>query len=497
MQKKSGLNFSGVPQIRREYPLLARVSLVYILACKLQSHLHTRFHNLRKTTMRRFARSLFGQVVIALILGVLAGILAPEWAVKLKPLGDGFIKLIKMIIPVLVFCVVVHGIAGAGDLKRVGRVGVKSLIYFEVLTTIALVLGLVLAFVFQPGAGMNVDPSKLDASAMSAYASNADKLTSGGTVDFLMKLIPTTVVQAFATGDVLQVLLFAVLFGCALTMLGERGAPVHALIDTLSNVLFKIMGILIKLAPLGVLGAIAFTVGQYGIGSLKQLGMLVLLFYVAVIFFVFVVLGLVMRFSGFSLIKLLRYLREELMVVFATTSSDSVLPQIMAKLRNLGVRDSTVGLVIPTGYSFNLDAFSIYITLAAVFIAQATNTPISMADLLTILAIALVTSKGAHGVPGSAIVVLAATLHAIPAIPAIGLVLVLSVDWFMGIARALGNLIGNCVATVAIAAWEGDIDRERAHAVLDGLADNQGPDAEPSGAAAVPATVTPAHPATQ
>ncbi|MEG0149313.1 MAG: cation:dicarboxylase symporter family transporter, partial [Comamonas sp.] len=310
-------------------------------------------------------------------------------------------------------------------------------------------------------------------SAMSAYASNADKLTSGGTVDFLMKLIPTTVVQAFATGDVLQVLLFAVLFGCGLSMLGERGAPVSAFIDTLSHVLFKIMGIIIKLAPLGVLGAISFTVGQYGIGSLKQLGMLVLLFYVAVAFFVFVVLGLVMRLSGFSLIKLLRYLREELAVVFATTSSDSVLPQIMAKLRNMGVRDSTVGLVIPTGYSFNLDAFSIYITLAAVFIAQATNTPISMADLLTILAIALVTSKGAHGVPGSAIVVLAATLHAIPAIPAIGLVLVLSVDWFMGIARAVGNLIGNCVATVAIAAWEGDIDRERAHAVLNGLVDNQ------------------------
>ncbi|MDR2328287.1 MAG: cation:dicarboxylase symporter family transporter, partial [Comamonas sp.] len=262
--------------------------------------------------------------------------------------------------------------------------------------------------------------------------------------------------------------LFAVLFGCGLTMLGERGAPVSPLIDTLSRVLFKVMGIIIKLAPLGVLGAIAFTVGQYGVGSLKQLGMLVLLFYVAVAFFVFVVLGFAMRVSGFSLIKLLRYLREELMVVFATTSSDSVLPQIMAKLRHLGIRDSTVGLVIPTGYSFNLDAFSIYITLAAVFIAQATNTPISMTDLLTILAIALVTSKGAHGVPGSAIVVLAATLHAIPAIPAIGLVLVLSVDWFMGIARALGNLIGNCVATVAIASWEGDIDRERAHKVLNG-----------------------------
>ena len=418
--------------------------------------------------MPRFAKSLFGQVVIALVLGVLAGLLVPEFAIKLKPLGDGFIKLIKMIIPVLVFCVVVHGIAGAGDLKRVGRVGVKALIYFEILTTLALVLGLAVAFYFQPGAGMNVDPKALDASAMSAYASNADKLTSGGTVDFLMRLIPTTVINAFATGDVLQVLLFAVLFGCALTMLGERGKPVATMIDVTSLVLFKIMGIIIKLAPLGVLGAIAFTVGKYGVGSLKQLGMLVILFYASVLVFVFGVLGLVMRFSGFSLIKLLRYLREELAIVFATTSSDSVLPQIMAKLRHMGIRDSTVGLVIPTGYSFNLDAFSIYITLAAVFIAQATNTPISMADLLTILAIALVTSKGAHGVPGSAIVVLAATLHAIPAIPAIGLVLVLSVDWFMGIARALGNLIGNCVATVAIAAWEGDIDRERAHAVLDG-----------------------------
>ena len=418
--------------------------------------------------MPRFAKSLFGQVVIALVLGVLAGLLVPEFAIKLKPLGDGFIKLIKMIIPVLVFCVVVHGIAGAGDLKRVGRVGVKALIYFEILTTIALVMGLAAAFYFQPGAGMNVDPKALDASAMTAYATNADKLTSGGTVDFLMRLIPTTVINAFATGDVLQVLLFAVLFGCALTMLGERGKPVATMIDVTSLVLFKIMGIIIKLAPLGVLGAIAFTVGKYGVGSLKQLGMLVILFYASVLVFVFGVLGLVMRFSGFSLIKLLRYLREELAIVFATTSSDSVLPQIMAKLRHMGIRDSTVGLVIPTGYSFNLDAFSIYITLAAVFIAQATNTPISMADLLTILAIALVTSKGAHGVPGSAIVVLAATLHAIPAIPAIGLVLVLSVDWFMGIARALGNLIGNCVATVAIAAWEGDIDRERAHAVLDG-----------------------------
>ncbi len=420
--------------------------------------------------MPKFLRSLFGQVVLALIVGVIVGVVWPEFAVKLKPLGDAFIKLIKMIIPILVFCVVVHGIAGAGDLKRVGRVGVKALIYFEVVTTIALALGLLLAFVFQPGVGMNVDPKALDASAMSAYTENAGKLTGGGTVEFLMRLIPSTVGNAFSTGDVLQVLLFAILFGCALSLLGERGAPVTNFIESLSHVVFKIMGILIKLAPLGVLGAIAFTVGKYGIGSLKQLGMLVALYYGAVIIFVLVILGLILRVAGFNIFKLLRYLREELMIVLATTSSDSVLPQVMSKLKRMGIRDSTVGLVIPTGYSFNLDAFSIYITLAAVFIAQATNTHITMSHLLTILAVALVTSKGAHGVPGSAIVVLAATLQAIPEIPAIGLVMVLSVDWFMGIARALGNLTGNCVATVVVAAWEGDIDRERAHAVLDGRA---------------------------
>jgi aerobic C4-dicarboxylate transport protein len=425
--------------------------------------------------MQRFFRSLFGRVVLALIAGVVVGLLWPDWAVQLKPLGDGFIKLIKMLVPLIVFCVVVHGIAGTGDLRRVGRLGVKSLIYFEVITSIALVLGLVLAFVFEPGVGMNVDPRALDAAAMSSYADNAHKLSGGGFSDFLLKLIPTTAVSAFATGDVLQVLLFSMVFGCALALVGERGKNVVALIDDFSAVLFRAMGLIIQLAPLGVLGAVAFTVGKYGIGSLKQLGMLVGLFYFAVALFVVVVLGTVMRLSGLSLFKLLRYLREELAVVFATTSSDSVLPQVMAKLKHLGVRDSTVGLVIPTGYSFNLDAFSIYITLAAVFIAQATNTPISMTDLLTILAISLVTSKGAHGVPGSAIVVLAATLQAIPAIPAIGLVMVLSVDWFMGIARALGNLIGNCVATIAIATWEGDIDRQRAEAVLNGekVAENQ------------------------
>lgn len=418
--------------------------------------------------MQRFFRSVFGQVVIGLVLGLVIGLVWPQWAVQLRPLGDGFIKLIKMLIPLIVFCVVVHGITGTGDLKRAGRVGVKALVYFEVVTTLALLLGLLVAIFFEPGAGMNVDPKTLDATAMGAYAENAGKLKGGGLTEFVLKLIPTTAVSAFVAGDVIQVLLFAVLFGCALTITGEGGRQVAGFIEQLSHVLFKAMGIIIRLAPLGVLGAVAFTVGKYGIGSLKQLALLVGLFFATVGVFVAVVLGGIMRVSGFSLWKLLRYLREELLVVFATTSSDSVLPQIMAKLRHMGIRDTTVGLVIPTGYSFNLDAFSIYITMAAVFIAQATNTPVSMPDLLAILAISLLTSKGAHGVPGSAIVVLAATLQAIPAIPAVGLVLVLSVDWFIGIARALGNLIGNCVATVVVASWEGDIDVARAHAVLDG-----------------------------
>lgn len=416
----------------------------------------------------RFTRSLFGQVLIALALGTLLGLAFPEFAAKLKPLGDGFIKLIKMLIGPVVFCVVVAGICGAGELKKVGLVGIKAVVYFEVVTTIALALGVVLAYVFQPGAGMNVNPHNLDASAMAAYVESADKVKSAGMVDFLLKLIPNTIMGAFSSGDVLQVLLVSVLFGCALSLVGEPGRPLVRLIDNFSQTLFKMMGFIIKLAPLGVLGAVAFTVGKYGIGSLKQLGFLVILFYGAVLVFVLGVLGIIMRLCGFSVLKLIRYLRAELLVVLGTASSDSVLPQVMRKLEFMGIRKSVVGLVIPTGYSFNLDAFSIYLTLAAVFIAQATNTPLAMGDLLGILAVALVTSKGAHGIPGSAIVILAATLSAHPAIPAIGLVLVLSVDWFIGIARAVGNLIGNCVATVVVAAWERDIDRERAHAVLDG-----------------------------
>ncbi|USX23125.1 C4-dicarboxylate transporter DctA [Oxalobacteraceae bacterium OTU3REALA1] len=416
----------------------------------------------------RFFKSLFGQIIVAMCAGILLAVFYPDIGQSLKPLGDGFIKLIKMIVPMIVFCVVVQGIHGAGELRKVGRVGLKALIYFEVVTTIALLLGIVLAYVFHPGAGMNIDATTLDASSLTSYVDNAEGVRKAGLAEFMLKLIPTTVVSAFTSGDVLQVLLFSIIFGCALSLIGEKAQPVATLIDGLATAFFKCMSFIIKLAPIGVFGAIAFTVGKYGIGSLKQLAMLVLLFYGAVIVFVFVILGAILRAAGFNIFKLIGYLREELLIVLGTASSDSVLPQVMRKLKFMGIKDSTVGLVIPTGYSFNLDAFSIYLTLAAVFIAQATNTPLATGDLVSILAIALITSKGAHGVPGSAIVILAATLTAIPAIPVVGLVLVLSVDWFIGIARAAGNLIGNCVATVVVAVWEKDIDRDRAHAVLNG-----------------------------
>jgi aerobic C4-dicarboxylate transport protein len=381
-------------------------------------------------------------------MGILLGLMAPDFAKGLKVLSDAFLKLISMIVAPIVFCVVVHGIAGAGDLGKVGRVGVKALIYFEAMTSVALVLGLVLAYLVGPGHGMNIDVANLDAGALGGYADSAQKLQGGGIAHFLLAIIPRTAFDAFARNDVLQ--------------------AVSDLIDALATVLFKAMGLIVRVAPLGVFGAVAYTVGRYGIGSLAQLLSLVALFYLAVALFVFVILGTVMRLAGLSLIKLLTYLREELTIVLGTGSSDAVLPQIMRKLVHLGVKESTVGLVVPTGYSFNLDAFSIYLTLAVVFIAQATNTPLSFSDLMLVLGVSLVTSKGAHGVPGSAIVILAATLNAVPSIPAIGLVLVLSVDWFVGIARALGNLIGNCVATVVVAAWEGDLDRERAARVLDG-----------------------------
>ena len=412
------------------------------------------------------SRSIFLQVVLGLMLGIACGLSFPDLSLQLKPLGDGFIKLIKMLIGLIVFCVVVSGISGAGDLKKVGRIGLKSVVYFEILTTIALVLGLVLAFSTGIGSGANIHLEQLSTSEAGALAERGQHIH--GTAAFLMELIPTSVIGAFADNNILQVLVFSVLFGSALNLVGESASGISRLINELSHVIFRIMGMIVRLAPIGVFGAIAFTTSKYGLDSLQHLGGLVALFYLTCAGFVLLILGVVMRVSGLKMLPFLKYLREELTIVLGTASSDAVLPQIMRKLEHLGIGSSTVGLVIPTGYSFNLDGFSIYLTLAIVFIANATGTPLAMTDLLTILLVSLVTSKGAHGIPGSALVILAATLTAIPAIPVVGLVLVLAVDWFMGIGRALTNLIGNCVATVAIARWEKDIDLDRAHNVLDG-----------------------------
>jgi len=417
--------------------------------------------------MSSFFKAVYGQVVIALILGVVIGIYYPDTAMALKPLGDGFLKLIKMIVAPLVFFVIVTGIAGAGDLRKVGRVGVKCLVYFEAVTTLALIIGVVLAYVVQPGAGMNADPNNLDPTAAAAgYAKTAGETMS--LAKFLLNLIPDTITDAFARGDILQIMVFAIPFGVALAMGGEPGQRVVKFIDAVLHSLFRMMGFIVRLAPLGVLGAIGYTTGRFGVHSLTSLGLLLIVFYLSCITFVTIVLGLILRGAGLSIWKLIAYLKDELLIVVGTASSDAVLPQIMGKLEHLGISKATVGIVIPTGYSFNLDGFSIYLTLAVVFIAQATNTPLATSDLLILLFVSLLTSKGAHGVPGSALVILSATLLANPVLPAAGLGLVLAVDWFMGIGRAVTNLLGNCVATVVIAAWEKDLDRVKARAVLSG-----------------------------
>lgn len=416
--------------------------------------------------MKLIKRSLFLQVMIALVIGCLFGYFLPDIAINFQVLGNGFVKLVKMLIAPLIFCVIVLGIYGAGDLKKAGKVGIKTLIYFEIMTTIALILGLAAAYIFKPGHGMHVDISTLDASQMTKYNENIHAVT--GVSDFFLNMIPQTAVGAFTGSDILQVVVFSILFGVALSMLSKDVSdPVASFIDKISQVIFKIMSIIIKLAPIGVFGAISFTVAKFGIETLLNLGYLVLIYYATVIFFVIVILGLVLRLLGFNIFKLIRYFREEITIVCGTSSSDSVLPQVMYKLKKLGIKDSTVSLVIPSGYSFNLDGFSIYLTLAVVFIAQATGVHLTISDLIMILLITLFTSKGAHGIPASAIVVLAATLSSFPVIPAIGLVLILSVDWLIGILRAVSNLIGNCVATLVIGVWENDVDKKRVHQMLD------------------------------
>ncbi|WP_120994117.1 dicarboxylate/amino acid:cation symporter [Stutzerimonas urumqiensis] len=416
-----------------------------------------------------FYRTLYFQVLLAIAIGVLIGHFYPDVGASLKPLGDAFVKLIKMAIAPIIFCTVVTGIAGMQSMKAVGKTGGYALLYFEIVSSIALIIGLVIVNLVQPGAGMHVDPASLDASSIAAYASAGEKQS---TIEFLMNIIPATVVGAFAQGEILQVLFFSVLFGYALHRLGERGRPMFQFIEQTSHIFFNIINVIMKVAPIGAFGAMAFTIGKYGVGSLVQLGQLMLCFYVTCVLFVLVVLGGIARAHGFSVVKFIRYIREELLIVLGTSSSESALPRMLTKMEKLGAQKSVVGLVIPTGYSFNLDGTSIYLTMAAVFIAQATDTPMTLMQQITLLLVLLVTSKGAAGVTGSGFIVLAATLSAVGELPVAGLALILGIDRFMSEARALTNLIGNGVASIVVAKWCDQLDESVLHEEL-----NKGPEA--------------------
>jgi aerobic C4-dicarboxylate transport protein len=413
--------------------------------------------------MKAVASHLYLQVLIAIVLGVAVGHFHPGFGESLKPLGDAFIKLIKMLIGPIIFTTVVSGIGGMGDLKAVGRVGLKALIYFEGVTTLALVIGLVVANAFAPGAGMHATAATLDAGAVAQYTKAAQNLT---TTQQLLHLIPDAFVGAFVGGEVLQVLVIALLFGVALTSLGKAGQSIIDLCHDVSKVFFRIVQIVSRVAPLAAFGAMAFTIGKYGLGSLKSLAGLMACVYLTCFLFVTVVLGTIVRACGFSLWKILRYIREELLIVIGTSSSESALPGLMAKMEKAGCRPSVVGVVVPSGYSFNLDGTCIYLTMAALFIAQATDTPLSLAQQLSLLAVLLLTSKGAAGVTGSGFITLAATLAATGTVPVAGMALILGVDRFMSEARAITNFIGNTVATLVIAKWDGALDSSRAQEVL-------------------------------
>ncbi len=413
----------------------------------------------------RWHSTLYIQVLIAIILGILLGWLSPEHGEAMKPLGDAFIKLIKMMIAPIVFCTVVTGIASMSHMREAGRVGVKALVYFEVMTTLALIIGLVVVNHFQPGAGMNIDPATLDDSAIKNYTQRAAE--QSGFVGFMLHVIPSTMLDGFVHGDMLQVLLVAILFGCALTSLGERASAVHNFIKQISDVLFKIIGFIVKLAPIGAFGAMAFTIGKYGLGSLASLASLMLGFYATCIIFVALVLGVVMRLMGLRIWHLLRYIKEELLIVLGTSSSEAALPSLMDKMTKLGCARPVVNMVVPTGYSFNLDGTCIYLTMAAIFLAQATGIELSLADELTLIGVLLLTSKGAAGVTGSGFVVLAGTLAAIGTIPVAAMALILGIDRFMSEARAITNLIGNAVATLVVAKWERSLDMQAVRAAFD------------------------------
>jgi aerobic C4-dicarboxylate transport protein len=405
-----------------------------------------------------FYKILYVQVLFAIICGVLLGIFDPAGGAAMKPLGDGFIKLIKMIIAPVIFCTVVAGIAGMQDMKKVGRVGGKALLYFEVVSTFALAIGLLVANILKPGAGFNADLSKLDTSGLVQYTS---KVHDQSTVGFLTNIIPTTFFDAFAKGDILQVLLIAILFGSALSMLGERGRPVTKFINDISHVVFGVVGIIMKVAPIGAFGAMAFTIGKFGIASLIPLAKLMGSFYLTCFLFVVIVLGAIAKWTGFSIFRFISYIKEELLIVLGTSSSESALPALMRKLEKLGCSKSVVGLVVPTGYSFNLDGTNIYMTMAALFVAQATNTDLTLTQELTILFVAMLTSKGASGITGAGFITLAATLAVVPTIPVAGMALILGIDRFMSECRALTNFVGNGVASIVVSKWENELDHDR------------------------------------
>ncbi len=412
-----------------------------------------------------FYRQLYVQVLTAIAAGILLGHFYPGVGESLKPLGDAFIKLVKMIIAPVIFLTVATGIAGMADLKKVGRVAGKSMIYFLTFSTLALIIGIVVANLVHPGSGMNIDPATLDTKAVATYTAKAHDATITG---FLMNIIPNTIVGAFAEGDILQVLFFSVLFGIALGMVGEKGKPVLDFLQALTNPIFRLVAILMKAAPIGAFGAMAFTIGKYGIGSVANLAMLIGTFYLTSFLFIFVVLGAVAWYNGFSILSLIRYLKEELLLVLGTSSSEAALPGLMAKMERAGCARPVVGLVIPTGYSFNLDGTNIYMTLAALFIAQATNTPLSLGDEILLLLVAMLSSKGAAGITGAGFITLAATLSVVPAVPVAGMALILGIDRFMSECRAITNFIGNAVATVVVARWEGELDKEKMAAAFSG-----------------------------
>ena len=427
-----------------------------------------------------FYQVLYVQVLFAILVGIILGYVAPETGAAMRPLGDGFIKLVRMMIAPIIFCVVVVGIAKIGDLKAVGRIGTKALIYFEVVSTIALVIGLIVVNIIQPGVGINADPASLDAGAVSAYATVAEQMT---TTQFLLNIIPNTIVGAFAAGEILQVLFFSVLFGMALLHIGSAGRHLLDIIDQFSHGLFAMMNMLMRLAPIGAFGAMAFTIGQYGIGTLLQLGALMAGVYLTCLFFICVVLGLIARVAGFNIFKFLKYIREEILITIGTSSSEAVLPRMMARLEHLGCSRPVVGLVVPTGYSFNLDGTSIYMTMAAIFIAQATNSPLTWGEQIGLLGLAILTSKGAAAITGGGFITLAATLAAFPAVPVAGLALIVGIDRFMSEARAITNLIGNGVATVVVARWEGALDTNRMTRLLNGEEIDDLPEPKPAPAA--------------